>query len=173
MAVYIIDPDQKFQKAVNLAGKLVDDLTVPLTLITQSWFQGNKSIFLLKGPGKFVDLSEKYKLLKKRTVGFIYPILKSSGKLEGSLTDASHPNSIAQIINKKSLILGTNVESKKGAPYARFLHFGTKNMQARPVVLFGVEQVAPKALNKRVEIWANTLLDFAFVKSATFGKRKK
>ena len=81
----------------------------------------------------------------------------ATGKLGKSMTDPSSSDSVATIVNKKTLLLGTKVKSKRGAPYAFFLHFGTKKMKARPLVLFGSEQVAPRAINKRVENWAKML----------------
>lgn len=149
------DPQEKLRSALREASKQVQDLTVPLGLITQQWFKSNAAIFTLGGPGKYVDLSEIYKKQKSKAVGFVYPILKRTGKLSESITDPRHTNSIALVVNKNSLTLGTNVT------YAQFLDKGTSKMPARPVVLFGNEQVAPKALNRRIKQWEKMILDYA------------
>src|SRR5688572_19842345 len=99
-----VDPDKQFQTAVKDALKQVKDLTIPFTLMTKSWFQGNKAIFALKGPGKYTDLSDAYKIQKKNAVGFIYPILRRSGVLEKSLTVPGDSNAISIILNKNTLV---------------------------------------------------------------------
>lgn len=154
VAKFTVDPKGKLAKALREASIKGSDLTVPLQLIAQNWFKSNRAIFTLSGPGKYVDLTELYKKQKQKTVGFIYPILKSSGLLEKSITDPADGNSISYIINKNSLFVGTRVE------YAGFLHEGTGKMEARPVVLFGNEQVAPDALRQRIKVWEGLILDW-------------
>lgn len=175
-----VDPKSSLRKTLQAAGRKLGDLTIPLKQISQEWFSSNKFIFELKSAGKYEDLSSKpffawwemgdlrrlfsggYKEYKSAKVGFVYPILKSSGRLAQSITNPSHENAISFIINRKDLTLGTNVE------YAHFHNDGTKNMPARPPVLFGNEQVAPSALNRRIEIWETRMLDYvAQVSGAT------
>ena len=162
MAKYEIENNKKFQAALNAGAKKVNDLRIPLTIISKQWFKSNLALFKLKGPGKFEDLTEAYKIQKKkpppRGAGFIYPILLGkTEKLKRSITDPKDSNSVNQIINKKSLFLGTQVTSKKGHPYAKSLHFGTDKMAARPFVLIGAEQTGPAEFNLRVEAWIFTL----------------
>ena len=179
-AEYEIDPKGEFDRALRKAQKKVKDLTVPLTLISREWFKANRSQFDKgrKGPGKYKDLSEKpfrafwtnnrgYAALYKGTkdykeehLGFVYPILRASGKLADSMTDPKNSDAISLVINKKSLLLGTKVKSKKGVSYPSFLHFGTRRMPARPVVLFGVEQVATSHQGKRQKLWIKTLAHY-------------
>lgn len=172
-----VDPQKKLQATLRKASRLVSDLTIPLLQISQEWFSSNRFIFELKGPGKYEDLSTKpfvawweqgdlrrlfsggYKEYKAAKVGFVYPILKRTGRLASSITDPSHENAISFIINRKDLTLGTNVE------YAHWLADGTSKMPARPVVLFGNEQVAPGALGRRLAIWEERLLDFCAQKT--------
>lgn len=169
-----VDPKEKLRSALRYAALRVSDLTIPLKQISQEWFASNKFIFQLKGPGKYSDLSSKpffafweppwsglkrfypggYKEYKGARYGNVYPILKATGRLAESITNPSHENAISFVINKKDLTLGTNVE------YANFLDKGTRSMPARPVVLFGNEQVAPQALNRRIAIWEERLLDY-------------
>ena len=167
------DPQGQLRHALRLAARRVSDLTIPLKQISQEWFSSNRFIFELKGPGRYTDLSTKpffawweqgdlrrlfsggYKEYKAEKVGFAYPILKRTGRLAESITNPGHENAISFIINKKDLTLGTNVE------YADFHHSGRGNNPERPVVLFGNEQVAPVALNRRIAIWEQRLLDYA------------
>lgn len=148
---FVVDPDKKFQAAINEAIKQVDDLTIPFNLITQSWFKTNMAIFALKGPGKYQDLSEGYKkwkqwFLKSTTP---YPILKLTGALEASITQPGADGSIAQIINKTTLVLGSSI------PYAKDHQTGNrrKNLPARPWLFSGGEQSSPDFATRRRDIW--------------------
>jgi phage gpG-like protein len=150
---------KQFSSAVRRASKQVDDLTLPLTLIAQSWFKSNRAIFQLKGSGKYIDLKEKYKEAKENKYGFTYPILKATGRLETSITNPQSNESINKILNKRLLLLGSKT------PYAPFHQFGTRKMPARPFVLIGAEQTAPEALNVRLEAWVKILGDYVAKKT--------
>jgi phage gpG-like protein len=165
---YQVDPDKAFQSAIKDALKQVSDLTIPFTLITKSWFKGNASIFALKGPGKYEDLTEKYKERKKADVGFIYPILKRSGLLAKSITQAGDSNSINYIINKKTLVLGTKVS------YGPVHQFGStkRSIPKRPFILIGAEQVSPPEINRRREAWIAILEDYVRQVSGKFSTPK-
>lgn len=169
-----VDQKKSFSTAVFKTGKKLDNLSVPLKLISRSWFKGNRSQFDLgrKGPGKYKDFkNEDVKEQKAREVGFTYPILVRSGKLMRSMTDSTNPDSVNKIINKKILILGTKVTGKKNAPYPFFLNFGTKfTAGPRPVVLLGVEQVASGDQKRRMKSWKYMLEDFVIQKSKGFAK---
>ncbi len=160
---FVVDPDNEFKKAIQKASEEVEDLTIPFTLMEQSWFKSNRAIFSLKGPGKYSDLSEVYKPRKKKDVGFIYPILRRLGALESSLTVPGDEDSVATILNKKTLVLGTKT------PYAGFLHGGTSRMPARPMVLVGAEQVAPDEINRRRLAWIEILGDYVLQKAKQVG----
>ena len=149
--------------------------------MTREWYKGNRSIFDegRKGRGKYIDLTPKYKKAKIKAIGGAYPILRGflkppgqkarkSGKLARSMTDPANADTVATIINKKALILGTKVTNEDGEPYPQFLHFGTKKMAARPFVLIGGEQVATNEINKRRENWINMLKDFVIQSSEGF-----
>lgn len=162
MTRYEVDPGGKFQKTLERLGDQLSDFTIPFTLITKSWFKGNLAIFALKGPGKYVDLSKNYKERKQKAHGSAYPILLGittrkhrRGQIMNSLTQPGDSGAIAEIINKKELVLGTRV------PYARHVHFGTKVMPARPMLFIGAEQTAPESLNKRQEAWIKIFEDYA------------
>jgi phage gpG-like protein len=184
----VVDPGDRFKKALIKAGKKTDDLTEPLKLIAQSWYKVNKAIFILKTKGPFKELStnpfraywltkrEKstwkkrppsdnyfpggYRQYKEMKYGFVYPILKASGDLEKSLTNPTDSNTIASILNKKVLLLGTKVTSRKGAPYPTYLQTGTRKMPARPFMVIGTEQGAwakSSHIQRRLKFWIETL----------------
>lgn len=170
-----VDPKRELSTALKDAARSLTDLSVPLTLIAREWYKSNRAIFTLKGPGKYTDLSTKpfyawwengdlkrlytggYREYKQAKWGFAYPILKRTGRLADSITKPRHSDAINQIINKKALLLGTNT------PYAIFHHSSQprKKIPFRPVVLFGNEQVAPGALNGRIDIWKQIVVDYA------------
>jgi phage gpG-like protein len=111
---YAVENDLAFRKTLKDAAKAVDDLTLPLNLITKDFYKSQKAIFKLKGPGEYPDLSPKYKKQKQKKVGFTYPILKLTGRLEGSTTNPTHPEAINRIIRNRVLEIGTKV------PYAGY-----------------------------------------------------
>lgn len=168
-----VDPNKDFRRELKIALKKLEDLTIPFTLMSREWFKANRSIFDegRKGPGKYADLSPKYKQAKTRAIGSPYPILrgfvkepgqpaKKSGKLADSMINPTNSDSVNKIINKKALVLGTKVTSEDGAPYPLYLHFGTRKMPARPFVLLGGEQVATREINQRTKNWAMMLQDY-------------
>ncbi len=157
--------DKDLQAAVKDAQEKVSDLRVPFTLITQSWFKSNRAIFSLTGPGKYVDLTEKYKVVKERKWKFVYPILKASGRLSESITKPGHPDSVRYIFNKLTLVLGSKV------PYGGAHQTGTNRLPARPWILMGGEQTAPDEINNRKFAWIKMISDYVNdVTQKSFGK---
>lgn len=156
---YEVDPDKKFQNAFKKAAKKVEDLTIPLTLITKMWYQGNKSIFELKGPGKYEDYApdSKYRAQKIKKIGQLYPMLLLTGKLRTSITDASGAGAFNQIVNKKSLFLGVD---KADIPYAGVHQYGYKTTPKRPFLLTGVEQVATDRQKVSIGLYLKILNDY-------------
>lgn len=159
--VITVDPGKKLREFIREAGRKVSDLTPVLILIGQYWRKSNASIFTLKSKGKYADLSEPYKGWKRSLLGSEYPIMLLHGRLMASITGEPSSESIQHVINKKSLQLGTSV------PYANILQEGSKknNLPARPVVMYGHEQVAPAALKTRIKIWEKMMLDFVAQRS--------
>lgn len=151
---FSVDPDHSFRDAVQEAIEKTGDLTVPFMLIAKRWFTANKFIFTLKGPGKYVDLSPKYKKWKTKKKGSPYPILKLNGYLERSITDPADTNAINYIVNKTTLILGTKVS------YASAHQFGipSRNLPARPPILIGVANSGDLANQREISIWNKILL---------------
>lgn len=178
-----VDPNGAIINALQKAKEAGINLTVPFTLISKSWFRANRSIFALKGPGKYPDYGgfspnapvrpgssktrrEKAKQDKVQEVGFIYPMMRRRGKLEASLTNPTDPNSVNLIVNKVALYLGTRVEY---AFYHQAKGARTK-MPFRPVVFTGAEQVAPTEMRNESTRWLNIIDDYMQqVLSRSFG----
>lgn len=157
MAIKVeVDPSGVVRDTLKQIKELGGNLAVPFTLIAKSWFKSNKSIFTLKSKGQYDDLSQKpffafwetghlykffkggYKEYKQEKYGSAYPILKATGALEKSITDASDVNSINLIVNKTALYLGSRI------PYGIYHQSPDTRTKIpfRPFVLLGVEQVA-------------------------------
>lgn len=150
-----VDPDSRFRDRLRAAAAACDDLTVPMGLIANSWLKTNRAIFAVAGPGKYVDLTERYKERKKAKHGFEYPILRATGRLERSITTKGSKDNIGKILNKNMLILGSKV------PYGAAHQLGapSRGLPSRPWVLLGTEQTAPDKLNVRVESWIRIIED--------------
>ncbi len=155
---YEIENDKAFTAKLKQLAKKSSDLTIPLTLISKDFYKSEKSIFLLKGPGKYKDLSDVYKKRKQKAVGFIYPILKRSGALEKSVTSPSDRSSINQIVNKNTLIIGTKT------PYGVFHQSDSprSKIPLRKFLFIGPEaiQFATSATKGRLERWIGILDGF-------------
>lgn len=152
---YIVDNDYKFRASLNRAARLVGDLTIPLILISKDFYKSQQAIFGLKGPGLYPDLSPRYKKVKQKAVGFVYPILKRSGRLAESTTNPTAPDAINEIVNKNTLIIGTRV------PYGVYHQSDAprKRIPLRKFLFIGPE--APRFANTdqkgRLERWQNIL----------------
>jgi phage gpG-like protein len=160
---YVVDPGDRFKKSIDVALSQVSDLSPAFMQIKKGWYQSNKAIFALKGPGKYPALGglhpdEKVKGMpythrqraearKRKMFGFDYPLLMATGRLYASLT-GSGPDSIA-VYNSRQMSLGTKVE------YA-FYHQADgerKKLPFRPFVFIGAEQTAPDEINNRQDAW--------------------
>ncbi len=163
-----VDVTGSVRDALKRAKDAGLNLTVPFTLIAKSWFRANRSIFILKSPGKYPDYGgfspntivygdvtrrELAKKRKQKQFGFLYPMMRASGRLEDSLTNPTHPDSVNLIVNKNALFLGTKV------PYA-FYHQASgarETLPFRPVVFIGAEQIAPTEMRNESTRWVNII----------------
>jgi phage gpG-like protein len=152
----VVDPKKLLGKKFEKAIDEIQDLRIPLQLIKESWHRGNASIFAISGPGKWADLTPKYKAWKRRQIGSEYPILFLSGDLKAALTEPNDSQAVGKFPTKKTLLIGVNPDNK----IFNYLNSGTRKMRARPFIILGVEQTAPASLNKRVEIWTKILRDY-------------
>ena len=86
-----------------------------------------------------------YENYKQKKVGFVFPMLKFSGRLESSITDSSSPDFI-NVMTKTSLTLGSAVpygifhqssEARKTRlPMRKFLFIDPTNVNADPEAAF-------------------------------------
>ena len=146
-------------RAMDHAAQYINDFTIPLGEIHQHFMQSRKFIFKLKGPGKYKDLSPRYKKQKRRKVGFVYPILKSSGRLEDSITTENQDH--VGIIRQRSLTIGSAV------PYAAYHQEGRGRMPKRPFLFFGLggtSEAHPALARKSAEHINVVILTFALRK---------
>jgi hypothetical protein len=168
---YEVDPDGKFKAALTEAASKVDDLTIPFIAITKDWYRSNTFVFnVTGGPGKWKDYKKNtkgyspYAKAKTKQFGSPYPMLVHYGLLKNSMTDPADSATINQIVNKKSLMLGTKI------PYAPYLQLGTKWMVARPFMFIGGEQTAPDRLQTRRDNWINIVNDYVKQVTRTVGE---
>ena len=173
---YEVENDKQFSTALSDAFERTQDLTLPLRAISRDFYKSQRAIFKLKTAGKYPDYTGSkvretwktpgrpdkrtrdgnltaYQNYKKKTFGFIYPMLKATGALEASTTSPNGPDSIFEI-TKSSLTIGT------GLPYAAFLQFGTKNMPMRKFLFIGPE--APENVGPtrgRLDRWLKIIED--------------
>jgi len=117
----------EFQTFLKQAFKVTDNLKTPLKSISNDFYRSERLIFKLKSPGGYEDLSPSTKVSKQRKVGFLYPILKLTGRLERSITSSSTTDSILRI-GSKTLKIGTKV------PYGIFHQRGTRKIPQRQFV---------------------------------------
>ena len=152
---YIVENDTLNARAMERAGRSSKDLRVPLAQISKDFYKSRKAIFALSGPGQYTDLSEKYKKVKQRAVGFVYPILKLTGELEGSVTGDEHPQNITRI-DPQSLTMGTSVpyanfhqsdDPRSRIPLRKFLFVGSESVNFANSVISGFPARALTTLN--------------------------
>lgn len=136
---YEIENDREFNARLTELGTKASDLRIPLTLIAKDFFKSQKAIWALKSPGKYPDLAASTKAQRRRDGQSMYPILFRTGALMRSMTNPSDGNAINQIINKRELILGTKVKSKKGFNYPAVHQFGSKHVPMRKFLFIGPE----------------------------------
>ena len=150
---------KSIRKAINHAAKKIDDFRIPLGSIHQHFMQSRKLIFKLKGPGKYKDLSPRYKKRKQKEHGFIYPILKATGRLESSITSENQDH--IGIVRPRSLTIGSAV------PYAVVHQEGRGRMPKRPFLFWGLGGTStahPLLARKSAEHIVTVILSFALRK---------
>jgi phage gpG-like protein len=116
------------------AAKRVSDLRPVLITIASDFYKDNKQLLALKGPGKYPDFKgpksegkvtgrraasdeaaremtglTPYGRRKLKKWGFLYPLLKGSGKLLASVTQRGVEGSVFQL-GMTSLVVGTSIE---------------------------------------------------------------
>lgn len=141
-------------EALTAAAEKVDDLRFPLGEISRDFYKSEKAIFQLGSAGGYDDFkNKKSRAQKLKAVGFEYPLLKRSGRLEKSITGPSARGSI-NLIGRKNLVIGTSIK------YGAYHQYGTKNMSQRPFVFIGPESkefAADEQFSGRITRWTNII----------------
>jgi len=170
---YIVENDKAFLEGIDRLARATSDFRIPFGLISKEFFQGNKKIFSLKGPGQYPPLGglkpkenvrfegetvskrKKAETLKTREVGFAYPLLKRTGRLESSLTGGNSPEAV-NVITKKALLLGTTVDY---AIYHQSDESRKKIPLRKPVFISGppLEQGKADRSSGRKQAWLNIM----------------
>jgi len=133
-----LDNALAFESAIHKAVKKCIDLSEPFDIIADDFYKSEQAIFNLKSPGGYRDFkSEKSRQSKLRAVGFAYPLLKRSGRLQRSVTQRGDGEGILRI-NSKYMIIGTSVpygifhnsdEPRKKIPQRKFLFIGPESRE--------------------------------------------
>lgn len=176
---YKIENDEKFKAAITRARLVTDDLRIPLTLISKDFYKSEKAIFMLSGPGQYPDFGglnpEEKVMVKGREVtrrvaakfrkqqkhGFVYPLMRGTGRIEKSLTEPTAPDSFNQIVNRRTLIIGSEV------PYLKYHQSDEprSKIPLRKLLFIGPEsKFANSDQQGRVGRWMNIMNDFVIKK---------
>lgn len=154
---YSVDADNAFQRALEQAKANVEDLRPAFSEIARDFYKSQKAIWQLKGPGRYPDLNEKYKIAKKKDVGFVYPILKRTGKLEKAASQNNAPGNIT-VIGRQSLLMGVY---DSVIPYAKYHQSDEERSKIplRKFLFIGPEGKTPDndQLKGRVQRWTSIL----------------
>lgn len=97
-----------------------------------------------------------YQIRKKKRYGFDYPLLKASGKLEGSVTDPAASGAVLAY-DKKFLFIGTSL------PYGIYHQSDSprKKIPLRKFLFIGPESSYANADQKgRLKRWSNTINNY-------------
>ena len=153
---YIVENDEAFARAVLRAGATAKNLRVPFAQIAKDFRKSRTAIFTLqKAPSGWDDLNPRYKDIKKQQVGFVYPILRLTGRLEKSVTDESHPENITRIF-PQFMHLGTGVPYGRnhqegiGVPLRKFLFIGPESVKFANSDITGFPERSLNTLNSFV-----------------------
>lgn len=126
-----IEGQKEINDKLTELSKISSDMRPVFETIISDFYKSEKALVFSARPGKYADLSSSTKKSKARKVGFVYPILRVSGRLEESLTIRRSRENITE--NKPTeLIIGTKT------PYGPYLQSGTRKMPARPFHLIDV-----------------------------------
>ena len=134
---YSVDNDRSFRNALIEAGKKVTDFRIPFALISADFYKSQQAIFKLGSQGQYPDYknggpNSPYAKRKKKKVGFIYPLLVSSGALAQSTLGPSNQGSI-NIRNSRELTIGSSISygiyhqsdaARTKIPLRKFLFIG-------------------------------------------------
>lgn len=162
---YTVDPGDKFRAALDKVKLRVADLRPAFTLIAADFYQGQRALFELTGPGPYEPISLSYGPRKLQKFGFKYPLLVATGRLSKAASVMNGAGNIT-VIGPDQLLLGVDGGS---VPYAGY-HQSDAPRRKIPLrkFIFGPQETkfAIGSQRGRLGRWLGILQD-AVVKSMT------
>jgi len=163
---FLVDNDRAFKRGLDRLAKATDDFSTPFAEIAKHWYQGNKKLFKLKSGGLYApygglntNAEKQYaaEQQKKKEVGFIFPMMKRTGRLEKSLVSKNSSEG-EHFVGRQTLVLGTKV------PYTKYHQSDAPRsvMPQRKVIFIdgGPAETAKDAvISGRREAWLNIMND--------------
>jgi phage gpG-like protein len=197
---YEVLNDEKMSSALRRAASVSNDLKIPFSQIAKDFQKSRKAIFALSSAGQYPDLSTKpfyawwekddnlqrqydggYKEYKKAKYGFSYPILKATGRLERSVTDASDPENVTSI-GPLELKMGTRTPyavyhqsdlPRSRLPLRKFLFVGPESKKFANSEISGFPERALNTLNSYILRSLGLSVEQATGKAPVIKKGKK
>jgi len=163
--------DVEFQRIFKETAEKVKYVKPALMSVRDDWYGENKTLFKLKGPGKFTDLkdSTKRKKIGDERAGRIsgltnppYPILLAkNGRIKAGLTDKQSEFTVNELTDT-SLTLGV-----KGQDYFLYQQKGTRKMAKHPFI-FNSKEHGDQWTNQR-DRWVKIFTEYQSRRLAAMG----
>jgi hypothetical protein len=166
----LLDPE--FQRIFKETADRVKYMKPALMSIRDDWYRENRTLFKLRGPGKFTDLKDSTKRQKIRAAadGKItgltrppYPILLArNGRIQSGLTDKASQYTVNEVTDT-SLTVGI-----KGEDYFLYQQKGTTRMARHPFIFKSRADGDDQWTNQR-DRWVKILLGYQARRLAAMG----
>lgn len=154
--------DAEFQRIFKETEEKVKYMKPALMSIRDDWYRENRTLFKLKGPGKYTDLKDSTKRYKTRAFGSPYPILLArNGRIKSGLTDKASEYTVNEITDT-SLTVGV-----KGEDYFLFQQKGTSKMAKHPFI-FNSKEHGDQWTNQR-DRWVKIIVGYQARRLAAMG----
>lgn len=154
--------DAEFQRIFKETAEKVKYVKPALMSVRDDWYGENKTLFKLKGPGKYTDLKDSTKRSKTRAFGSPYPILLAkNGRIKAGLTDKQSEFTVNELTDT-ALTLGV-----KGQDYFLYQQKGTKKMSKHPFI-FNSKEHGDQWTNQR-DRWVKIFTEYQARRLATMG----
>ena len=143
----------EIKHTLDRLGAVTNDFRIPFLLISSDFYRSQRKLFTLQSPGLYEDLSPKYKPVKQKKSGFIYPILVGkTRKLSNSTLGHNNEYSVFRL-DRNTLTIGSSV------PYGKYHQSDearTKIPQRKFIFIDGGSGDTSKdSFNGRRERWIN------------------
>ena len=155
--------DAEFQRIFNETKEKVKYIKPALMAVRDDWYGENKTLFTLKGPGKYTDLKDGTKRYKTKRFGSPYPILLAkNGRIKSGLTDKQSEFTVNELTDT-SLTVGV-----KGQNYFLFQQKGTRKMSSHPFIFKSQKDGADQWTNQR-DRWVKIFTEYQSRRLAAMG----